>query len=55
MAPKEVIRAFTGINAMPIAWVDPEDVTEAVMYLVGDSGRYVTGTELRVDAGAAAK
>lgn len=30
----------------------PEDITRAVLYLVGDGGRWVTGTSLKVDAGA---
>jgi len=53
--PAEVAEAFKGINAMPIAWAEPEDISEAVIFLVCDSGRYVTGTQLSVDAGAAAK
>lgn len=38
-------------NAMPVAWVEAEDVTNAVLYLVTDAGRYVTGVTLPVDAG----
>jgi len=53
--PAEVAEAFKGINAMPIAWAEPEDISAAVIFLVADSGRYVTGTQLSVDAGAAAK
>jgi SDR family mycofactocin-dependent oxidoreductase len=53
--PDEVAQAFKGINAMPIAWAEPEDISEAVVFLVSESGRYVSGTQLRVDAGAAAK
>ena len=40
------------LNALPVAAVESQDVTEAIMYLVADSGRYVTGTTLVVDAGA---
>ena len=54
-APAEVVEAFKGINAMPVAWAEAEDISEAVMYLVADSGRYVSGTQLSIDAGAAAK
>jgi SDR family mycofactocin-dependent oxidoreductase len=54
-APADVLEAFKGINAMPVAWAEPEDISDAVAYLVADSGRYVTGTQLSVDAGAAAK
>jgi NAD(P)-dependent dehydrogenase (short-subunit alcohol dehydrogenase family) len=31
--------------------IDPEDVSEAMVYLCGRSGRYITGTTLPVDAG----
>jgi SDR family mycofactocin-dependent oxidoreductase len=54
-APADVLEAFKGINAMPVAWAEPEDISDAVVYLVADSGRYVSGTQLSVDAGAAAK
>ena len=53
--PAEVADAFKQINALPIAWAEPEDISEAVIFLASDSGRYVTGTQLSVDAGAAAK
>lgn len=38
-------------NLLPVPVVETEDITEAVLYLVGDSGRYVTGVTLPVDAG----
>lgn len=38
-------------NLLPVPTVEPEDITEAVLYLVADSGRYVTGVTLPVDAG----
>lgn len=38
-------------NLLPIGVIEPEDVSEAVLYLVSDSGRYVTGVTLPVDAG----
>lgn len=42
---------FTSLNLLEIPWVQPEDVTECCLYLAADSGRYVTGSTLRVDAG----
>jgi (+)-trans-carveol dehydrogenase len=42
------------LNALPIPWVDPIDVANAVLYLVSDEARYVTGVPLQVDAGGAA-
>jgi NAD(P)-dependent dehydrogenase (short-subunit alcohol dehydrogenase family) len=31
--------------------IEPEDVSKAILYLVTDAGRYVTGVALPVDAG----
>jgi SDR family mycofactocin-dependent oxidoreductase len=42
------------LNALPIPWVEPIDVSNAVLWLVSDEARYVTGMPLQVDAGAAA-
>jgi NAD(P)-dependent dehydrogenase (short-subunit alcohol dehydrogenase family) len=53
--PDDVAEAFKGINAMPVAWAEPEDISEAVLFLAADSGRYVTGSQMSIDAGAAAK
>lgn len=40
-------------NLLPVGSVDPQDITEAVTWLLSDAARYVTGTVLPVDAGAA--
>jgi SDR family mycofactocin-dependent oxidoreductase len=39
------------MHAIPIAWIEPDDVTNALLYLASDDGRYVTGTAMVVDAG----
>ena len=46
---------FPFLNAMPIPYVEPEDISEAVLYLASDAARYVTGQQLRIDAGGALK
>ena len=38
-------------NLLPVPFVEPIDVTNAVLFLVNDSARYLTGTALPVDAG----
>jgi SDR family mycofactocin-dependent oxidoreductase len=43
--------AFHVQQAMPIPWVEPVDISNAVLYLASDEARYVTGMQLRVDAG----
>ena len=40
---------------MPIPYVEPEDISEAVLFLASDAARYVTGQQLRIDAGGALK
>jgi SDR family mycofactocin-dependent oxidoreductase len=42
-------------NLLQVPLLDVEDVTEAMVYLCGRSGRYITGTTLVVDAGFLAK
>jgi SDR family mycofactocin-dependent oxidoreductase len=39
------------LNAIPVEAVDPIDVSNAILWLVSDEARYVTGTVLPVDAG----
>jgi SDR family mycofactocin-dependent oxidoreductase len=39
------------MHAIPVPWVEPDDVTNALLYLASDDGRYVTGTTMIVDAG----
>ncbi|MDH6292850.1 mycofactocin-coupled SDR family oxidoreductase [Rhodococcus opacus] len=46
---------LAGWNALPVPWVDSDDVTNALMYLASDEGRYVTGVALPVDAGCVVK
>ncbi len=39
------------LNKMPVPAIDAIDISNAVLYLVSDDGRYVTGTTHVVDAG----
>ncbi|MFC4948275.1 mycofactocin-coupled SDR family oxidoreductase [Pseudonocardia sp. GCM10023141] len=47
----EAEASFPSMNAMPVPYVQPEDVSHAVVYLASDESRFVTGMQLRVDAG----
>ena len=42
---------FGVLHPMPTPFVDAADITHAVLYLASDESRYVTGMQLRVDAG----
>jgi NAD(P)-dependent dehydrogenase (short-subunit alcohol dehydrogenase family) len=42
-------------NALPVDMVEPVDVSNAIVWLVSDEGRYITGITLPVDAGFTVK
>jgi SDR family mycofactocin-dependent oxidoreductase len=39
-------------NAMPVEWLEPADISNAVLWLASDDARYVSGVTLPVDAGS---
>jgi SDR family mycofactocin-dependent oxidoreductase len=47
--------ASQAMNALQIPWVDPVDISNAVLFLASDEARYVTGVAFPVDAGAVIK
>lgn len=51
----DVIDGYTAINLLPVPWVEPIDISNAVLFLASDEARYITGTTLPVDAGFLAK
>lgn len=40
------------MHTLPTPWVEPEDVSKAILFLVSDDARFITGVPLPVDAGA---
>ena len=51
----DVKAGFQTMNLLPIPWIDPVDVSNAIVWLASDAARYVTGVTLPVDAGNALK
>jgi SDR family mycofactocin-dependent oxidoreductase len=47
---EQIAEASAG-NLLAVPWIEVEDVASAVLYLVSDGARYVTGTQLVLDAG----
>jgi SDR family mycofactocin-dependent oxidoreductase len=43
------------MHTLPVPWVDPIDISNAVLFLASDESRYVTGVSLPVDAGSLLK
>ncbi|OLT07708.1 hypothetical protein BJF90_13605 [Pseudonocardia sp. CNS-004] len=39
-------------NLLPVPWFGPEAVAHAAVFLASDEGRYITGTDFAIDAGA---
>ncbi len=48
--PLEIAERSAG-NLLPVPWVEPEDIAEAVLWLISPKARFVTGSQLVVDAG----
>jgi len=48
--PQEIAEASAG-NLLPVPWIEPEDVAHAVLYLVSEKARFVTGSQFVLDAG----
>ena len=43
------------MHVLPIGWVEPVDISNAVLFLASDESRYVTGLPVTVDAGSMLK
>jgi NAD(P)-dependent dehydrogenase (short-subunit alcohol dehydrogenase family) len=50
LTPKQVAERSAG-NLMPVPWIEPEDVGELVAFLVSDKARFMTGSQIDLDAG----
>ncbi len=42
-------------HKLPVDLVEPEDIARAILFLLSDAGRYITGAALPVDAGGVLK
>ncbi|WP_261566042.1 mycofactocin-coupled SDR family oxidoreductase [Frankia gtarii] len=52
---EDVEPAFTMFQAMPIPYVEPVDISNLVLFLASEEARYITGQQIRVDAGSLLK
>jgi SDR family mycofactocin-dependent oxidoreductase len=52
---EKAMPGFMSLNTLPVPWIEVDDITNAVLYLASEDGRYVTGVTLPVDAGAFVK
>lgn len=42
---------FQSLNAIPVPWVEPEDISAAMVFLCSEGARYITGETMAVAAG----
>jgi len=52
---EDALAAFAGLNVLPIPWVEAQDISNAILFLVSDDARYITGTAVEVAAGMNAR
>jgi SDR family mycofactocin-dependent oxidoreductase len=50
LTPQQIAERSAG-NLLPVPWIEPEDVAQAVLYLASQRARFITGTPLVIDAG----
>jgi SDR family mycofactocin-dependent oxidoreductase len=50
LTPQEIAERSAG-NLLPVPWIEPEDVANAVLYLASPRARFITGAPLIIDAG----
>jgi (+)-trans-carveol dehydrogenase len=53
--PDDLAVAAQFMHVLPVGWVEPADISNAVLFLASDEARYVTGLTLTVDAGSMRK
>ncbi|WP_099020657.1 mycofactocin-coupled SDR family oxidoreductase [Mycolicibacterium palauense] len=53
--PDDLAPVCQSFHVMPIPWVQPGDISNAVLFLASDEARYITGVTLPVDAGSLLK
>lgn len=49
--PEDANEVMKEMSALPTGWLDPQGVSDAVVYLASEEARHITGITLPVDAG----
>lgn len=54
-AQDDIVGICQMFHTLPIPWVEPDDISNAVLFLASDESRYITGVTLPVDGGSMLK
>jgi SDR family mycofactocin-dependent oxidoreductase len=52
---EDVAPGMAGLHVQPVPWIEPEEITAAVVFLASEGARHITGSVIDVDAGASAR
>jgi len=52
---EDTVEGFTGLATLPVPWLEPSDIANAMAWLASDDSRFVTGIALPVDLGGSLK
>ena len=52
---EDFAEGFAELHALPTTWVEPVDISNAIVFLASDEARYITGLEMKIDAGYTTK
>ena len=52
---EDVAPGMAALHVQPVPWIEPEEITAAVVFLASEGARHITGSVIDVNAGASAK
>lgn len=52
---EDLMELYKKRHLIPVAWIEPEEIANAVAWLLSDQSRFVTGNTLTIDAGTCVK
>lgn len=52
---EDAMEAFSGLNLIPIPWMEPVEISNVLLFLASDEAQHITGVTMPVDAGSIIK
>ncbi len=51
---EQVAPRYARLNPIPVPWMEPDDVSDAVVFLASDESRFISGSTVEVSCGSSA-